>query len=280
MNDNFEIVDEIGELTGGNTVTIFLGDTRIATNVQTADGKRAVGTKVSDEVKEVVLNQKKRYVCRADVVGSWNQTAYDPIFDQSGNVIGIWYTGVPEAPYLEIARKAAVNNIIVTVIIGLVIFIFSYVFIKRKINKPLAEMTLRAKKIAEFKLDDKTFQPKGTDEIAQLGRAFNQMKDNLLDMVDQMNQSTQQLSEASTQLTSNSKETEITSGQVAEAVQVIAEGIAKLNEFVQQIVEMTNHSVQQVQEGLEQAAGTLAASKESTQKAHEGDRAIQTAVEH
>lgn len=106
------------------------------------------------------------------------------------------------------------------------------------------------------------------------------MKDNLLDMVDQMNQSTQQLSEASTQLTSNSKETEITSGQVAEAVQVIAEGIAKLNEFVQQIVEMTNHSVQQVQEGLEQAAGTLAASKESTQKAYEGDRAIQTTVEH
>lgn len=129
----------------------------------------AVGTKVSDEVKEVVLNQKKRYVGRADVVGSWNQTAYDPIFDQSGNVIGIWYTGVPEAPYLEIARKAAVNNIIVTVIIGLVIFIFSYVFIKRKINKPLAEMTLRAKKLPSLNWMTKHSNLKVQTKLLNLG---------------------------------------------------------------------------------------------------------------
>lgn len=49
LNDNFELVDEIGRLTG-DTVTIFQGDTRISTNVKDESGKRAVNTKVSDAV--------------------------------------------------------------------------------------------------------------------------------------------------------------------------------------------------------------------------------------
>jgi len=44
MNDNL-IVDTIGKLAGDN-VTIFQGNTRIATNVKKEDGTRAVGTRV------------------------------------------------------------------------------------------------------------------------------------------------------------------------------------------------------------------------------------------
>ncbi|UTW68805.1 cache domain-containing protein [Anaerobacillus sp. HL2] len=46
MSGNFNIVDEIADMTNG-TVTIFLGDTRVATNVILEDGQRAVGTQVS-----------------------------------------------------------------------------------------------------------------------------------------------------------------------------------------------------------------------------------------
>lgn len=280
INDNFEIVDEIGKLTGGNTVTIFLGDTRIATNVLTPDGKRAVGTKVADEVKEVVLNQKKRYVGRANVVGNWYQTAYDPIFDQNGNVIGIWYTGVPEGPYLQRAKYAALNNAVLIGIIGILVFIVSFFFLRNQIRVPLSLLTTGAEKIARFELDGKSFRPKGTDEIAQLGQAFHQMKANLLDLVGQINESAQQLAEASNKLTIHSKETEKSSEQVAESVQAIAEGLTKQSVFVHQIVDLTSQAVQAMEEGLQQAADTLAIAQESTQKAREGDQAIQTAVQH
>ena len=46
INNNTEFVDTVKEATNSPT-TIFLGDTRVATNVIT-DGKRAVGTKVSE----------------------------------------------------------------------------------------------------------------------------------------------------------------------------------------------------------------------------------------
>lgn len=55
INDNHSVVDTIGSSTG-DTVTIFQGNTRVATN-DMQNGKRAVGTKVSPEVEEVVLKK-------------------------------------------------------------------------------------------------------------------------------------------------------------------------------------------------------------------------------
>lgn len=58
-------------MAGVDTVTIFFGDLHISTNVTTAQGKRAVGTRISQEVFDVVLVQGKDYVGRAFVVNDW-----------------------------------------------------------------------------------------------------------------------------------------------------------------------------------------------------------------
>ena len=64
MNDNFEIVDKIGELTG-DTVTIFQEGTRVATNVKDEEGNRAINTQATDVVKETVLNNGGTYIGKA-----------------------------------------------------------------------------------------------------------------------------------------------------------------------------------------------------------------------
>ena len=46
LNDFNAPVDRIKELVGG-TATIFMGDTRVATNVKKPDGSRAIGTKLA-----------------------------------------------------------------------------------------------------------------------------------------------------------------------------------------------------------------------------------------
>ena len=68
INDNHEAVDAIGKSTQ-DTVTIFQGNTRVATNVMKGD-VRAVGTNVSPEVEETVLKKGQSYIGVADVVGS------------------------------------------------------------------------------------------------------------------------------------------------------------------------------------------------------------------
>jgi len=102
------VVDEVHALMGAAS-TIFqrmnpAGDMlRVATNVQTADGRRAVGTYIAaqgaDGKPNVVVAsilEKRRYVGRAQVVGRWYTAAYEPILDAAGDVVGMLFTGVPE----------------------------------------------------------------------------------------------------------------------------------------------------------------------------------------
>lgn len=99
VNDNFEIVDGVQQLVGG-TATVFQkqGDkaVRVSTNVIGEDGKRAIGTTVSQAVYEAVINKGETYYGTANVVGKKYITAYEPIKSSSGEIIGILFVGVDE----------------------------------------------------------------------------------------------------------------------------------------------------------------------------------------
>lgn len=104
INDNFEIVDNIKNMVGG-IATVFQVQNkeavRISTNVITDEGTRAVGTTVSQPVYDAVINKGETFYGRAWVVNAWYMTAYEPIEDNSGNIIGILYVGVLEEPFIN-----------------------------------------------------------------------------------------------------------------------------------------------------------------------------------
>ena len=92
INGDIELIDKISSLTN-DTVTIFLGNTRVATNIL-RDGHRATGTTAADYVTETVLDGGRIYIGEAEVVGVKYQTCYAPIRDESYHVIGMFYIGV------------------------------------------------------------------------------------------------------------------------------------------------------------------------------------------
>jgi len=97
MNNFFDVVDEVVKEYGG-TATLFVksGDdyVRVATNVQRGDGSRAIGT-VLDPAGPAYAMIKKgiAYYGDAVILGKLYVTGYDPIHDESGNVVGIYYVG-------------------------------------------------------------------------------------------------------------------------------------------------------------------------------------------
>lgn len=101
LMDTTDIVDAIQQLVGG-TATIFQifpqGALRISTNVLKADGARAVGTYIpmDSPVYQTVM-QGETYIGRAFVVDEWYQTAYEPILDDFGTIIGMLYVGMKDA---------------------------------------------------------------------------------------------------------------------------------------------------------------------------------------
>lgn len=135
MNENFDIVDTIGALTG-DTVTIFQGDTRVTTNVKTPAGERAIGTKAAQNVIDATLTGGKVYVGKANVVGVWNQTTYEPLKNDGGETIGMFYVGVPNTRYDQISSDIT-GKIIMISFIGLIIAGILSLFLIRSITAPL-----------------------------------------------------------------------------------------------------------------------------------------------
>jgi methyl-accepting chemotaxis protein len=102
------LVDEVKLLVGG-TCTVFqrineAGDMlRVATNVEKLDKTRAIGTYIpavnpDGRPNPVVatLMQRKTFKGRAFVVNAWYLTAYEPLFNNDGDVIGALYFGVKQ----------------------------------------------------------------------------------------------------------------------------------------------------------------------------------------
>ena len=108
MSKESPIVDKTQRLVGG-TCTIFqrmndAGDMlRVCTNVEKLDGTRAVGTFIPavnpDSSKNTVVAtvlSGETFRSRAFVVNAWYITAYEPIKDKDGKVIGMLYVGVKQ----------------------------------------------------------------------------------------------------------------------------------------------------------------------------------------
>ena len=98
INNNFELPDKLKELWGG-TATVFMGDTRVSTNVMKPDGSRAVGTKLQGPAFDAIFKEGKPYRGETKILGIPYLTAYDPIKDPQGKTIGVLYVGVKKAEF-------------------------------------------------------------------------------------------------------------------------------------------------------------------------------------
>ncbi|HTJ62524.1 MAG TPA: cache domain-containing protein, partial [Alphaproteobacteria bacterium] len=134
VNGNFEVVDKVKELVGG-TASIFMGDTRVSTNVPKADGSRAVGTHLAQgPVYDAIFKRKEPFRGETKILGEPYMTAYDPIFDQNRNVIGIVYVGVSKAEFLRAAKQAQWAVFGATIVAAILSLILSYLMARRTLN--------------------------------------------------------------------------------------------------------------------------------------------------
>jgi two-component system NtrC family sensor kinase len=186
INRNYFIVDRIKEIVfkgekhkgkDTGTATIFQGDLRISTNVKTEKDQRAIGTRVSEEVGKAVLEDGREWVDRAFVVNHWYITAYQPIKNIKGKIIGILYVGMLEAPYIEIRNKVVLSFFGIA-LLCLFLVLIMYYFITAGITNPLRDMVVATEKIAQGDLSHE-MKVQSRDEIGHLALSFNQMVKNL-----------------------------------------------------------------------------------------------------
>ncbi len=186
LNRNLKLVDMINntifkeelykDLPVGTT-TLFIDDVRIATTVKLKNGNRALGTRVSKDVADKVLDNGESWLGRAFVVNEWYISAYEPIRDISGKIVGMLYVGILEKPFIDL-RYSTIMRYAVLMVFGLILaLVFSLIYAARLAN-PIHRLVQAARKMerGEITSVSAVCSCKETEELVS---AFNRMAEAL-----------------------------------------------------------------------------------------------------
>jgi methyl-accepting chemotaxis protein len=176
INGRNDLVDAVKDVTGA-TATVFLGDTRIATNVKNPDGTRGTGTKLAGgPVHDTVLRDGRTYRGTATILGQQYLTVYEPIQDAKGQPLGILYVGAPlteaQAFMSKITRDAVIGALVIALVTGL-----GYLWVLRGTIRPIAVLAKAMRRIADGALDCAVPFNRRTDQIGEMARALLLLRD-------------------------------------------------------------------------------------------------------
>jgi len=203
VNRRFELVDRIHSIVFENrmyrskpvgTVTIFLDDTRIATNVLDKSGQRAIGTCVSSEVYDNVIIRGISWFARAFVVTDWYLTAYEPIEDVVGRRIGILYVGILEQPFNDMRRQI---GLVFAAIIGagmVLATILSFIM-AGVISSPITRLLRATNTLSDGNLSHRINVQTSVRELHSLADAFNDMAKKLEERDNSLRETNEKLAE-------------------------------------------------------------------------------------
>ena len=277
LNDAEELVDSLGKVCNGH-VTFFLGDTRIATTVKgQGSGGRAVGTKCSEPVAEAVLKKGEFFVGPANVLGEEFQSAYEPIKDTSGQIIGMLFVGLSNSEFDGIRSSFMTSVVVAMLLIMIVAGGLSYVVVGKAL-RPMMALTSGMERIADGDLTGQPVPVESEDEIGKLAFCGNNMQKKLRNLVGNVSDSAQTVSAAAEELTASAMQTAEAVNSVVESTVTLSRGAAAQAEVISQ-VEVEARGMSEKVTALAGSAQTMRdASLQSRELARVGGQSVDQAV--
>ncbi|HYK72597.1 MAG TPA: methyl-accepting chemotaxis protein [Pseudoneobacillus sp.] len=171
-------------------------------------------------------------------------------------------------------RQTVLILSIVSVLLAMVI---AY-YISQIISNPVIAINKAAGKIASGDLTSEKMKIKNKDEIGDLAQSFNQMTENLRELIQQVSINAEHVAATAEELAASAEETSKASEQITYTIQEVASGVDK--QF--KSVEETSQTIDEMATGVHQIASNSqnvsATAMEASGKAAEGGHSIQSAV--
>src|SRR5690606_17666871 len=117
--EDINFVDNIKSLIN-NEISVFENDLRVSSTV-IQNGKRLVGTKLDPKVVDIVINNKKDYIGKANVFGINYITVYKPTLSADGLVKGVIVT----ASDYSVVEKQILNVIVIIALLAAISIVLS-----------------------------------------------------------------------------------------------------------------------------------------------------------
>ncbi len=180
------IVDRATSYVGGNA-TLFVYDdatsqfVRRTTNVKKENGDRAVGTQLApDHPGQSILRRGEAYKGPAMLFGRRFYTAYHPVFNPAGKVIGIIYVGIA-MDELDGMLWQAIYAMAIAAGIAALLTLAATGFLVRRVTKPLKAVAESLTVLAEGRTDVEVRYADRHDEIGVIARTIDVFKTNRIE---------------------------------------------------------------------------------------------------
>ena len=254
LNRNLALIDHINEIVypegslpfgSRGTATLFLDDVRISTNVRLfggEDAERAIGTRVSQAVRDAVLGAGSTWLGRAFVVQDWYVSGYQPLFDSAGRRVGMLYVGFTEAPFtwVKVGVLLSIGVVFFAVMIAATLVSLRWA---RTIFAPLERMALTMDCVEAGDLQARVGRIDSRDEIGELAAHL----DRLLDTVAQNTQALQRWNaELDAKVVERTRALEAAQGQLMRA-----ERLAAVGQLTASIAHEVNNPIAVIQGNLD-----------------------------
>ena len=266
LNQNLDFIDHInrivypeGSLPFGSqgTATLFMDDVRITTNVRLFQDQRAIGTRVSQTVRDAVLGRGQTWLDRAFVVNDWYVSAYEPLLDAREQRIGMLYVGYLEAPFrlVRYAMLAAMGLIFLVVMALSAWFSLRWA---RSIFQPVEQMNRTMQLVEDGQAQARVGPLPARDELGALAGHLDQ----LLDVIDDKTAALQRWGEElDHKVAERTQELEASNAslQLAQQQLVKSEKLAAIGQLTASIAHEINNPIAVMQGNLDLMRETLGA---------------------
>lgn len=258
LNRNLDFIDTINQLVYLNsatdvnrqgTATLFLEDVRVSTNVRLFENVRALGTRVSEAVRNAVLDDGQTWLDRAFVVNDWYISGYLPLTDSFENRVGMLYVGFLEAPFTK-AKRAAYLTMLGAIAVVLILSIPLFLLMARGIFAPLEQMTRTMKRVERGDLAARNGIVGAKDEIGLVAAHL----DTLLDQVQERDQALRDWAEElNDRVDRRTVELRATHEKLEETFQqlVMSEKLASIGEITAGVAHEINNPVAVIQGNID-----------------------------
>lgn len=156
--------------------------------------------------------------------------------------------------------EGALRVVMIVSVLAFVIAIAGGIVVSNTISRPIMKMSALAREVASGNLAAERVNVKSKDEIRDLNQSFNQMTDNLKEILSNIVTSSDQVAASSEQLNAGASESVSATDQITESIQSVASGAEKQVESTNTANEIASN----ISKGMDQIAKNVQSVTEST----------------
>lgn len=131
ISGDYSVVDRL-KSESGTDLTLFFGDTRIATTILKKDGSRNINTKAEDVWYNYVIDGKTYFNENIKINGDYYFGYYIPLHSSDGRVIGMGFAGIPKISIQRTILGMIIFNIVIC-LLAIGVFLALGMFISNKL---------------------------------------------------------------------------------------------------------------------------------------------------